>query len=52
LNEEYGDRAMVIFGDGLIIYQDKLLWIGGVSDYCIGVFIADLDNVLKTLNPC
>lgn len=52
VNEEYGDRAMVIFGDGLVIYQDKLLWIGGVSDYCIGIFIADLKDVLKMLNPC
>ena len=52
LNEEYGDRAMVIFGDGLIIYQDKLLWIGGVSDYCIGIFIARLEDIMKELIFC
>ncbi|WP_053001208.1 hypothetical protein [Kosmotoga pacifica] len=52
LNEEYGDRAMVIFGDGLILYDDKLLWVGGVSDYCIGIFVAKLEDVLKELKPC
>ncbi|ACR79687.1 MULTISPECIES: glycosidase PH1107-related [Kosmotoga] len=51
LNEEYGDRAMVIFGDGLVLYNDYLLWIGGVSDYCIGIFIARLEDVMKELKP-
>ena len=47
LVEEYGDRAMVIFGDGLIKYDEKLIWVGGVSDYAVGFFSADLDKVLE-----
>ncbi|MDI3517057.1 MAG: hypothetical protein PWP37_1209 [Thermotogota bacterium] len=46
LNEWYGDRAGVIFGDTLIKHEDKLIWIGGVSDYAIGVFVVDLDRAL------
>ncbi|MBC7099616.1 hypothetical protein H5T52_11000 [Candidatus Bipolaricaulota bacterium] len=49
LAEEYGDRPLVIFGDGLILYQDHLVWIGGVSDYSIGVFTARLGDVLPML---
>jgi len=47
--EEYGDRPLTIFGDGLLHYQDHLIWIGGVGDYCIGVFITKLDDVLSQL---
>ena len=50
LEEEYGDRALVIFGDGLLLYGDHLIWIGGVSDYAIGIFRADLKRALETLN--
>jgi len=49
LQEEYGDRPLVIFGDGLIKYKEVLFWIGGVSDYCIGIFTAQLDNILERL---
>ena len=49
LQEEYGDRPLVIFGDGLIKHKESLFWIGGVSDYCIGVFTARLDSVLERL---
>jgi len=49
LQEEYGDRALVIFGDGLIRYENFLIWIGGVGDYAIGVFIADFDNVIRNM---
>ena len=47
--EEYGDRPLVIFGDGLLRYKDYLIWIGGVSDYCIGVFITELNEALAKL---
>ena len=43
--EEYGDRALVIFGCGLIVYKEKVVWIGGVSDYAIGIFITSLEEV-------
>ena len=49
LVEEYGDRPLVIFGNGLISYKEKLLWIGGVSDYAIGFFMTDLDNALEKI---
>ncbi len=49
INEEYGDRSQVIFGDGLILHDDLLIWIGGMSDYAIGVFVAKVDDVLKKL---
>lgn len=47
--EEYGDRPLVIFGDGLVAYREYLLWIGGISDYAIGVFAARLDRALGKL---
>ena len=49
LVETYGDRILVIFGDGLLVYQDRLLWIGGVGDYAIGLFSTDLDEVFEEL---
>ncbi len=45
LLEEYGDRALVIFGCGLLVYKGKLIWIGGVSDYAIGVFTSDFEKI-------
>ncbi len=45
--EEYGDRPGTMFGNGLILYKDLLIWIGGVGDSGIGIFIAELDKVLE-----
>jgi len=50
VRENYGDRPFVIFGDGLVRIEDKLLWVGGVSDYCIGFFLAELKDVLEVLH--
>jgi predicted GH43/DUF377 family glycosyl hydrolase len=49
LQESYGDRPLVIFGDGLVRYKNYLIWIGGISDYGIGIFIAELNEVLRKL---
>ena len=49
LNEEYGDRALVIFGDGLIVVEDLVIWIGGMGDYSIGIFIANLKDVMQNM---
>jgi predicted GH43/DUF377 family glycosyl hydrolase len=49
LVEEYGDRPLVVFGCGLARYKELLLWVGGVSDYAIGFFAAELDKVLEKL---
>ncbi len=47
--EYYGDRPGVIFGDGLIRYRDLLIWIGGVADQLIGIYVAELDKVLEKM---
>lgn len=49
ITECLGDRPLVIFGCGLIIHKDKLIWIGGVSDWAIGIFIADLETAMSKL---
>lgn len=49
INEEYGDRPNVIFGNGLVSYKENLIWIGGISDYAIGFFVTELDKVLEKL---
>ena len=49
LQEEYGDRPLVIFGNGLLKSKEKVLWVGGVSDYCIGVFETNLDTIIENM---
>lgn len=49
LQEEYGDRSQVIYGTGLVKYKEFVVWIGGVSDYCTGVFVTELSNVLEKM---
>ncbi len=49
LVEEYGDRPHVIFGDGLVLHDDTLIWVGGVSDYATGVFTTPLQKALDKL---
>ena len=49
IEEEYGDRPLVIFGDGLLAYKEKLIWVGGISDYGIGIFMTDLDKALEKI---
>ena len=49
LEESYGDRPLVIFGNGLVRYKDYLLWIGGIGDYGIGLFITELNKGLKRI---
>ncbi len=50
LVEEYGDRALVIFGCGLLRMGENVVWIGGVSDYAIGIFIAGLGGILGVID--
>ncbi|PLV59478.1 glycosidase [Thermotoga sp. KOL6] len=47
--EEYGDRINVIFGCGLVKYEDKIIWIGGVSDWTIGVFATSERTVMNLM---
>ncbi len=49
LVEAYGDRPGVIFGNGLIQYKEYVYWIGGISDYAIGIFRARLDKILENM---
>jgi len=51
IEELYGDRPGVIFGCGLIRYKEKLIWIGGVADVAIGIYVTDLDKVFEILKP-
>ncbi len=50
LSESYGDRPHVIFGNGLVLHEDTLIWVGGISDYAIGVFTAPLERALAALH--
>lgn len=49
LEESYGDYPLCIFGCGLVTHEDRLIWIGGISDYGIGIFIAKLKEALSKL---
>ena len=42
----YGARPYTLFGCGLVLHKDRLYWIGGVGDSWIGIFSADLSDVL------
>jgi predicted GH43/DUF377 family glycosyl hydrolase len=47
INEFYGDRPGVIFGCGLLRIKDWVYWVGGISDYAIGIFRASIDEVMS-----
>ncbi len=49
LNESYGDRPLVTFGCGLVLYKEHLIWVGGLSDYAIGIFTTKLGLALEQL---
>ena len=49
LYEEYGDRCMTLFGDGLVRYKELLIWVGGVCDACVGIFTVELDKAMEAL---
>ena len=49
LSECYGDRSLALFGNGLVVYKDYLIWIGGVSDYGIGIFVTKIEEALSRL---
>ncbi len=47
--EMVGERPGVIFGCGLLVYKDTVIWIGGVADTAIGVYAAPLDKVMEKM---
>jgi len=47
IEEMYGDRPMVIYGCGLVKKDEYIYWIGGVADYGIGIYRAEIDKVLE-----
>lgn len=49
LSEQYGDRSLTVFGNGLVVYGDNLIWVGGISDYGIGIFVTCLSEALASL---
>ncbi len=51
LYEKFGDRPLTLYGNGLFLHGEELVWIGGVGDYAIGVFTAPLEEALKRVHP-
>ncbi len=49
INEVYGDRPHVVFGCGLVLHKEYLIWVGGISDYGICVFRTELSKVLESI---
>lgn len=49
LVEVYGDKPGVIGGGGLVKYKEYIMWIGGLSGYGIGFYIAKEDKVFNAL---
>lgn len=49
IEEWVGNRYGVIFGCGLVKYKDQLVWIGGISDWAIGIFTVDMETALSEL---
>lgn len=47
INELYGDRPGVIFGNALIKYGELLIWIGGVADHAIGFYVTEINKVME-----
>ncbi|RTH98288.1 hypothetical protein CSW23_10000 [Thermus scotoductus] len=51
LVETYGDRPFTLYGNGLFLHGDELVFVGGVGDYAVGVFTAPWQEVLVRLTP-
>lgn len=49
LPEMYGDKPLTIFGCGLSIYKEYLIWVGGISDYGVAVFKVELEKALEKI---
>ena len=49
IHEKLGDRPNTIYGCGLVLYREKLLWIGGAGDHSIVVAATDLDKVMENV---
>lgn len=49
LHESYGDRPHTLFGNGLVLHDDHLIWVGGISDYAIGIFSTPVERALERL---
>lgn len=46
----YGYRPYTLFGCGLVLFKNRLYFVGGVGDSWIGVFSAKLDDVMGEIN--
>ena len=49
VQEFSGERPGVIFGCGLVRHSELLLFIGGVADTGIGVYVAEIDKVMENM---
>ncbi len=49
IEEIYGNRCNVVFGNGLLRYKENLVWVGGISDLAIRIFYTDFDKAMSKL---
>ncbi len=49
VQEFSGERPGVIFGSGLVRHSELLLFIGGVADTGIGVYVTEIDKVMESM---
>ena len=49
IDEWVGNRYGVIFGCGLVKYKDQLIWVGGISDWAIGIFHTDFEKAMSQM---
>ncbi len=49
IEEYYGDVPHVMFGCGLVRYKEYLIWVGGLSDYAIGIYAAKSEDIIEKI---
>ena len=49
IDEWVRNRYGVIFGCGLVKYNDQLIWVGGISDWAIGIFHTDFEKAMSQM---
>ena len=50
IEQTYGDRTGVVFGCGLLVIDKSLYWIGGISDYAIGIFRCPFNTIMDNIH--
>ncbi len=50
IEEYYGDMPHVMFGCGLAKHKEYMIWVGGLSDYAIGIYFAKFEHIMEKIN--